>query len=409
MSLSQRSQSLVGDTPPLVLAHFKCASDPFNFQQNPEGYINLGTAENFLMEKEVSEKLQEIKNDFSFGFHYDYPQGAESLRKSFQNFAKRFLGIRQLPLTNIVFASGASAILEILSYVLCDPEDEILLMSPLYNGFYHDLEARFKAKIKTSNCLEDNSFDAKIFEKSIQSCHNLKTVLINNPHNPTGYCLNKNEIRQIIQICKKYDLEIISDEIYANSVYGEAIFTSFLDESFAELEYQTKIHGVYGLAKDFCMSGLKVGVFYSFNNQISKAVAALSYFHTVSTQTQVLAKEIFNDLDWCASFFKENQLRLLETYQDIETQMSAIGVKIYPAQAGIFAWADFSGLFEIKSFDQERELTNLILNQFKINLTPGEIFASNRPGMYRICFAKDKKVIQIFLNRMNKLIQGREK
>lgn len=402
-SVSKRSQIFLKETPPLVHAHFKCAEDPYHEENNPQGYINLGTAENFLNDSQVKEKFQELSSNADFNFHYDFPQGSQSLREAFKKFGEKFFSLEDLSLNNISIASGASAIIEILTHTLLDEGDEVLLMAPLYNGFYHDIEVRFKGVIRTSYCLEKNYFDEKVFEEDILRNKNLRTVLINNPHNPTGYCLTREEIEKIILICKKYNLQIISDEIYANSVYGKNEFTSFLNPCFNGLDYKESIHGVYGLAKDFCMSGLKVGICYTYNNDVGKAVAAQSYFHTVSTQTQNLAASLLSDLQWCETLFSQNKEKLLELSQNTIKKLASHGIKAFQPTAGIFLWIDLGGKIEQTSFEAESNLAKEILDKLKVNITPGQAFASKTPGYFRLCFAKEPDVIDVAIARLSQL------
>ena len=400
--VSKRAQKVLGDPPPIVKAHIICAKDSYDAKTNPDGYINLGVAENFLMDAEITIKIAELSKK-PFYHHYNYPQGSPELRSAYLGFLDFFFKIKNIPPENIVFASGASAILEMLTYALCDEGDEILVPSPLYNGFYHDVELRFGAKIITSDCITISGFNLKIFESSIKENKNLKAVLINHPHNPTGQTLNETEIRSIIEICKKYELDIIADEIYANSVYGEADFISFLDPRFDDLNYLNNIHHVFGLAKDFGMSGLKTGIFASHNINLSKAMAAVSYFYTVSTQTQSLAQGLFEDIHWCEKFFKVNRQRLKEVSTYVYEYFKKAGAEVFPGTSGIFLWVDLSHLSSIKTFEDESRFFEQLMTQEKINLTPGKPFGSNKPGTFRVCFAKPIDLIKVAFKRFDKI------
>lgn len=388
-------------------AHFKCAEDPFCKIGNPNGYINLGTAENFLMDSEIKLKLKEVCENNSFKFHYDEPQGSLELRSSYVEFQKKFLNINIYTQKNIVFASGASAIIEMITNSICDEKDEVLILAPLYNGFYHDVEARFNGVVTLSNSLEGDDFSKEIFEKDVSNNTKLKAVIINNPHNPTGKNFSRSELRSIIEICKKNNLEIISDEIYANSVYGEEKFTSMLNSCFGDLNYMEKIHHVYGMAKDFCMSGLKVGVFSSLNPNLTKAMAAQAYFYTVSTQTQKLACELFSSERWCEDFFELNRNRLKELNLLISSYLNDFQVELYPATAGIFMWVDFSKSLGISTFKDEERVQEMLLEKLKINMTPGQCFGSLKPGFFRVCFAKPEITILEFLKRIKPLLKSR--
>src|SRR5690606_26470680 len=127
--ISKRAETLFRETPPLVEAHFKCAANPYNPVSNPEGYINLGTAENFLIEDKLLEKIKTIPPVSGKNLHYDFPWGSIELRKSYAEFLNKFMNIKDVTEDKIAVASGASALIEILSYIIFNEGDRVLIIS----------------------------------------------------------------------------------------------------------------------------------------------------------------------------------------------------------------------------------------------------------------------------------------
>lgn len=399
--ISERAKALLGEEPPLVKAHFKCVADPFS-EQNRQGYINFGTAENHLMDDLLETKL----NSFSrkkWPFHYDIPNGGIDVRTTYQNFQKHFFAIEGMPLKNISISSGASSLIEILSFTLCDEGDEILTLAPLYNGFLHDVEARFKSHLVLSSCLSEKGVDFSQLEQDLHVHKKLRALLINNPHNPTGYVLDRSEIRQIIELAKKYQLEIIADEIYAQSAYSGKGFTSFLAKEFEDLSYQDHIHHVYGVAKDFCLSGFKLGFFSSFNSEVAQIVAQSCYFHSVSTPAQQLISFLLADLKWCESFIQENHRRIRSASESIQAQLMTLRIPCFQPEAGIFLWAQFGKNQKVHTFSDEMNLYQRIFNEQKVNIIPGQVFKATEPGWFRLCFAQPPAVVNEFLSRIQKI------
>lgn len=401
--ISKRAERLFGEDPPLVKAHFKCATDPFS-EDNLEGYINLGTAENHLMDAELKQKLDEIVIKDN-PFHYNYPQGSLELRNAYAKFSEYFLNIKNMKIDNICVSSGLSSVLEILSYVLCDEGDEVLCFSPLYNGFIHDIAGRFNANLVSSACINEKGIDLIQLESDIKSHNNLKVLLLNNPHNPTGHNFSLEDLKEIVKLAKKYNLEIISDEVYANSVYNNKSFYSLLSPDFEHLNYSEHIHHLYGMAKDFCMSGFKLGYFYSENDRVSKAVAKLCYFHTVSTYTQAQVTEIINDIKWCEGFFESNHKKLKFISDKILKTFESYNIPYFKNDSGLFLWVNLKEIFNIRSLSDEMEIYNRFLNEAKFNIVAGNIFHSKELGWYRICFAQSELNIEHFLMRFKKLIE----
>lgn len=401
--ISNRAQVLFKETPPLVEAHFKCAADPFHEKDNLNGYINFGTAENFLIEEILLEKINKAPKLKAKELHYNFPWGSLELRNSYTEFLKEFLKVDKFEADNVAVSCGLSSVIEILSYAIFNEGEKVLTIAPLYNGFYHDFETRFKAEIVLSHSIDDNGeFDFDRLENDIKNC-GCKTILINNPHNPLGHSYKEEEIRKIITIAKDLDIKIIADEVYANSVFGSNPFISFLDKRFDDLNYTDSIYHLYGLAKDFALSGFKVGFFASTDPKVTQAVQSLAYFHTVSTQTQSTATYLLSELDWCRDLFIKNNQMLLECFNTLSSGLEKMGIKYFPSNSGIFTMIDLSGYLKTASFESELELFRFLIDELRISITPGQFFGCDRPGYFRVCYAKPNHILLPFLERLERI------
>lgn len=397
--ISKRAEKLFTDTPPLVNAHFVCASDPFNAQTNPDGYVNLGTAENFLPEAALLEKLAQAPALTAKQLHYDVSFGGQALRENYSLFLKKFLNI-SVPAELTAVTSGVSAAIELLANVMFDAGDTVLTLAPVYNGFFHDFELRPNVKLAVSHAMSINGeLDVIQLEEDIQA-NTPKALLINNPHNPLGICYSKAQISDLIRIAKKYQLDIIADEIYANSVFGDIPFTSFLAPEFDHFDYQQHIHQLYGMAKDFALSGFKVGFIASHNQRVMQAVQSVSYFHPVSTHTQQAAAFLLEDHAWCEAFFASNCTELRSTFDELQAPLKALHIRTNASNAGIFTMLDFRPWLSAQTEDAEFELFETLLNEAKISISPGQFFQCNEPGWFRLCYAKPQVQIDAFIERL---------
>ena len=402
--ISNRASSLLNNNNPAAKAFNLCLADPFSTTKNPNGYLNLGIAENHLMEDESLQKIGNCSPLYPKLLHYNRPQGMPKLASSYAGFLNKFFKIENIKEDNIVMSTGLSAMLEMISYAHLNHEDEILSIAPIFNGFYFCLQYRFGTKLKSSHAFNgDGSLNLKTLENDIKNSKKVKSLLITNPHNPTGYIHTENEIREIIKLAKKYKLSIIADEIYAFSNYSTTPFISFLDPRFDDLKYRESIIHLYGLAKDFALSGMKVGALYCENDDLSKAMAGLAYFHTVSTQTQHLANSLFEDHQFCQEFFASSIHKIKVNASYLRIELKKIGIESLPSKAGIFTMINLSDYLPEKSAEGEMNLFNDLLEKLKINITPGQIYDHNEYGWFRVCFAKDLIEIQEFIKRLKHL------
>jgi aspartate/methionine/tyrosine aminotransferase len=401
--ISNRISNAVNSPSPIVKAHEICASDPYT-ESNTDGYINMGTAENYLMEDLLLDKINRNQKLTPQHLNYQETYGMEFLRIAYSEFSKNHLGL-SLDANNIVIQCGVSALCESLSYSMLDEGDALLVPAPFYPGFFYDFSIRFKVELIPVQLSPKDSYnhDVALFEQQLklakENGKKVKGLLITNPHNPTGKILNKNEMQDLMDFAEEHHLEIIADEIYALSMVNpQKKFISFYEIAGENSDH---IHLLYGMAKDFGLSGFKVGFFHTTNERLLKAMQAVSYFHTVSSQTQVTIANLLKDKEWITDFANQNQKALKQCFQS----MKRLNIPMYPTEAGIFCYADFSSYLKSQDQSGEMELFNQFLHQHKISMTPGQAFQDSNPGYFRICFAKSEKIRNAYIERMIPLLQ----
>ncbi len=396
---------MIGEPSPLVIAHFKCADNKFCPDTNPDGKINFGTAENHLMDDEMLEMVNQPLSFSAQHIHYGQLHGIPSFRVAIAGFMEEILKISDVNPDNIVVASGASAILESISMSLFEDGQGLVVPTPFYTGFIHDFSTRFNVKVLQYPLSPHNNYELeidglkKVIEKAKKDGIIVRAILMCSPQNPLGITYSDRKLEQIIQTAKEYNLDIISDEIYARSVY-QGQFKSMLEIG---KDYRQHIHFVYGFAKDFVLSGFKTGVFYSENKELVSAVQEIAYFHPVSNHSQRFLENLISNRTWCREFTRKNKTRLFESYTMITDLFeSRLDIKIIEANAGIFVWADFSNYMEDQTFEAELKLFDKIFNECHVSIIPGQFFKSNTPGWFRVCFAQKEEYITTAVKRLEK-------
>lgn len=401
--ISDRGRRLGGYDPFLVRTHFRCAGDPFDPEANPGGYVNLGTAENrtvFDLLEPLLSKGQEICEADT---HYNELHGATFFREAIARFLSGRAG-RPINAENLAVASGASAVLENLAFVLCDPGEVILIPSPYYSGFDHDLALRSEAVLRHIY-LSSPEFMLKVldiervYEQAVSEGLRVKAVLLNTPQNPLGQVYSRALIEDVLALAERKSLHLIVDEIYAESLMPGASYSSAL-----ELDSDL-VHVVYGFAKDFGLSGYKVGVFHSHNRDVIKAVQDSTYFYSVSTATQ---RTLGNLLDnpGLQGFFSAMRERLTAAYGDAASYLASHGIPFLPVEGGIVMWLDLRAFLASMSFEAESDLFEQMFEGAKLSISPGRAFHCIEPGWFRLCFTVPPSHLSEGLKRLVRCLQA---
>ena len=184
---------------------------------------------------------------------YSHSAGIPSYRKKLVSFYKN-LGI-EINEKEILVTTGGSEGL-IFTFMTCmDNNDEVIIPEPFYanyNGF--TAEAGVKVRPITSTIENDFALPSiNEFERIINP--RTKAILISNPNNPTGYLYSKEELLQLKSLVKKYDLYLISDEVYRDFVYSDAPYFSAL-----ELEgIEDHVIMIDSVSKRYSSCGMRIG------------------------------------------------------------------------------------------------------------------------------------------------------
>ena len=203
--------------------------------------------------------------------------------------------------SQIIITNGVTALLDMLAFSICDAGEGIMYTTPTYGMFSHDLQARNEIKI-VEIPTEDtfDQFSAASADELIERVHTalktaigegivVKAVLICNPSNPLGRCYSRSTLIRLAQFCAVNELHLISDEIYAMSVFsGADDGNTFAEEevmdgftSALSIDNETgvdgrNIHVLYGAAKDFGLGGLHLGMLFTKNMVLWEACRRLA-------------------------------------------------------------------------------------------------------------------------------------
>ena len=376
-----------GSVPEYLQRHFECLSDLFDPLTNPDGYIALCEAQNRLVAEMVADRLDRVPGVPARVLDYDTMTGAVQFREQLASFMGRtFLG-REFDPQQISVLAGAGSVLEILFHALGDPGDGVLIPTPSYAGFWMDLEMRNGLTIVPAHRSSNDDFrlTPELLDDAVAGAGRLvKALIYTSPDNPLGRVASPEEISMVLAWADDHDLHVVFDEIYALSVFGDRSFTSC-----AELlpSLGERVHIVWAFSKDFGASGLRCGVLVSENQAVNAAVNALAYWACCSGHTQNLLGNLISDEAWVDSYIGSMRELLRSAHARLAAALDAGGIRHLPAEAGVFVLLDLRPHLAEPTWEAEHALWVRILEQARVNLTPGAACRIGEPGFFRLCYA----------------------
>lgn len=405
--LSERGKKWVRTLPPLVKAHFDNFYNMYDKETNPNGLINMGTAESHLVNKEVCDLLRKSAERMEltgYNIHYNKFEGSDEFRTAIAEHWQKIIFKDDPEVTlskdHVATCAGCTVALETLAVLLAEPGDVFLIPAPYYSSFVDDINERagvIPVGVPCDETLNRDAFE-EAYEKVTKEGKRVRAVLFSSPNNPIGTVYKKEAVKNIIDFAMEHNLDVISDEIYAQTVFDpEAEFVSTL--KLVPADYRHRVHVTSSFAKDFVLSGFRTGLCISFNPCIIQGFASISYYSCVSSHTQSLLTAMLKAPE-LPGIMELSRKRLGEAYHIIAEGLAEIGVPTMKAQAGIFVMADFSAYMEKPEFEAEHVLWEKIYHDLMINISPGQLFGSDRPGWFRACYAFEKDTVEEACRRL---------
>ncbi|XP_043718106.1 1-aminocyclopropane-1-carboxylate synthase-like [Telopea speciosissima] len=281
--------------------------------------------------------------------------------------------------------------------------------------FDRDLRWRTGVQLIPVVCKSSNGFKItkaaleEAYEKAQEANINVKGILITNPSNPLGTILDRETLQSIVSFINKKKIHLICDEIYAATVFSQPKFISIAEIIEEEEEEgncnRDLIHIVYSLSKDMGFPGFRVGILYSYNDEVVNCARKMSSFGLVSTQTQHLIATMLSDDEFVEGFMAESSKRLAKRYNFIRNELSKVKIECLESNAGLFCWMDLRKMLKNPTLEEEMVLWRGIVNGVKLNVSPGSSFHCSEPGWFRVCFANmDDETMEVALKRMQMFV-----
>ncbi|MFS7930080.1 putative 1-aminocyclopropane-1-carboxylate synthase [Helianthus anomalus] len=400
--------------------------NPYHETNNPSGVIQMGLAENQVSFDMLEEYLETNLESTNWGqkvsgfrenaLFQDY-HGLLSFRKAMASFMEQVRGGKaKFNPDRVVLTAGATAANELLTFILADPGDALLVPTPYYPGFDRDLRWRTGVQIVPIHCDSSNGF--QITPEALEAAYdhatkmNIKVrgVLITNPSNPLGATVQRKVLEEILEFATRKNIHLVSDEIYSGSAFCADEFVS-IAEVLESRNYKDseRCHIVYSLSKDLGLPGFRVGTVYSYNDQVVTTARRMSSFTLISSQTQFLLAAMLSDTDFTQKYIKINRERLKKRYEMIVNGLKKAGIECLKGNAGLFCWMNLSPYLEEPTIKSELAIWNTIMHEVRLNISPGSSCHCSEPGWFRVCFANmSEETLEVALSRIHAFIKERK-
>lgn len=333
--------------------------------------------------------IRSIENNES---HYTNSRGTEGLRKAASKFLNDKYNVNYDPASQMLVTTGATEGIFSSLTAMLNPGDTVIIPTPIF-PLYIPIVTLNGAKpifLDTS----DNGFilSPEKLQATIEANKDtVKAVVLNFPSNPTGVTYNREELQALADVLKKYDIFVLSDEIYSELTYGEH------HVSMGELLPEQTVL-LNGVSKSHAMTGWRIGLVCGPVDVITEIGKVHQFAITSATaNAQAAAEEAFKN-------GPDDGVAMRKIYQQRRDLLLA-GLK----EAG-FECANPKGAFYLfakipANLNQDSvAFCYELAKQAKVAVIPGASFGPGGEGYVRVSYAASTDDLKKAVERIKKFV-----
>ncbi|MEM2347036.1 MAG: aminotransferase class I/II-fold pyridoxal phosphate-dependent enzyme, partial [Sulfolobales archaeon] len=241
--------------------------------------------------------------------------------------------------------------------------------------------------------------DVEAIEKAISP--KTKIVVVNNPHNPTGALFSSKEIEELMEIARRRNIIILSDEIYDHFIYDDVDFKSFL--SFPD--WRDYVVYVNGFSKTYSMTGWRLGYLIARKEVIPKlTVLAVNIYSCATSFVQKAAitalQKSENDVKKMIEIFKKRRDLICSKLSSIED------LEVWTSRGAFYVFPNVSRILNKCKIDVEKFVNHLLL-KYGVVVLPGTAFPDKfGKDFIRLSFAVDLKTIEEGVEKIRECVDN---
>ena len=322
---------------------------------------------------------------------YQPTVGIPELRNAMAGFYKRWYGVELNPQTEIQPLIGSKEGILHVTLALVNPGDKVLVPNPGYPT-YTSLSRILGCEVVNYDLLEDKGWQPDFEQLEAMDLADVKIMWTNYPNMPTGGRATRELYEKIVNFARNHNIVVVNDNPY-DFILNEGEHLSILQIPGAKdccIEFNS-------MSKSHNMPGWRVGMLATNAEFVSWILKIKSNIDSGTFRPLQLAaaKAYENTGEW-------HTMANVELYKSrraiAEEIMEALGCNFNPQQQGMFLWGRIPD-----SYANVEELTERVLHEAKVFITPGFIFGSNGERYVRISLcAKNDRMIEA-LKRIKRL------
>lgn len=380
--------------PPYVFAEVNAAKAKARAAAEDIVDLGMGNPDSPTPSHIVAKLIEAVQDPRSH--RYSQSKGIPGLRKALAGYYGRRFGVKLDPETEVVATLGSKEGLANLAQAIASPGDTILVPNPSYpiHQFGFIIAG---ASVRSIPYTPDDSMLAAIDRAVRHSVPKPTAVIVNFPSNPTALVASIEFYRELVALCRKHELFILSDLAYAELYFGDTPPPSVLEVPGAKditVEFTS-------MSKTYNMPGWRMG-FAAGNPRLIAALARVKSYldYGAFTPIQVAATAALNGPQDC---IEEMRVLYKDRREVLVKGLKAAGWDVPAPEASMFLWAPIPERFRHLG---SVGFSKLLLEKAKVAVAPGLGFGEHGDEHVRIALVENNHRIRQALRGIKSFLAG---
>lgn len=356
---------------------------------NQYGAINLSQGfPDFDPPKEITDRLKEIAD--SGPHQYALTWGAQNFREALAKKQEHFYGMKVDLDKELVVTCGSTEAMMAAMMSVCNPGDEVVIFSPFYENYGADTILSGANPIYVPLIPPTFSFDADRLEAAMKR-DKVKALILCNPSNPCGKVFTKEELELIASLAIKYDIYVITDEVYEHIVYEP--FQHICIATLPGMRERTIVCN--SLSKTYSITGWRLG-YVMAPAEIADRVKKVHDFLTVGAAAPLMEAAV-TGLCFDDSYYKGLQAHYTHMKELFTGGLDELGFTFTRPQGAYYVLMDISEY----GYSDDLLFCEDLARKVGVGAVPGSSFFKEPENRYiRFHFAKKDDTLEAALDRL---------
>lgn len=353
------------------------------------GAINLSQGfPDFDPPKEITDRLAEVAKE---GPHqYALTWGAQNFREALAAKQEHFSGMKIDPNTEIVVTCGSTEAMMAAMMSVCNPGEKVVIFSPFYENYGADTILSGAQPIYVPLKPPAFNFDADELEAAIKQ-DGVKALILCNPSNPCGKVFTRQELTIIADLAKKYDIYVITDEVYEHILYEPNKHTYMA--SLPGMRERTIMCN--SLSKTYSITGWRLGYVIA-SPEIIDRVKKVHDFLTVGAAAPLMEACVVG-LKFGDDYYQGLKAHYTHMKNLFVGGLKDIGLQFTEPQGAYYVLVDISEF----GYENDYLFCEDLARKVGVGAVPGSsFFKENVNHLIRVHFAKQDETLNAALDRL---------